>query len=145
MPQRPVPLSAHLNPAFRRSVHGLPIDLSEAIGLTLIVAFGSILSWLCAEHPARLPFWAPWDFSWVEYLSVVLSLWWFLRGIRCSSVEERPPLWRLLSFFLGLLAIYSVPADTFRLHGPARVLFEPRAAHLHAPSGTIFAGPRLAG
>jgi putative membrane protein len=38
----------------------------------------------------------------------VLSLWWFRRGIRCSSVEERPPLWRQLSFFLGLLAIYSV-------------------------------------
>ena len=86
----------------------LAVDKVKAISLTLIITFGGILAWLCTFYPAFLPFWAPWDFSWVEYLAVVLSVWWFLRGVRGSSSEERLPLWRRISFLLGLLAIYSV-------------------------------------
>lgn len=104
MRERLAPRSVPLNPTFRRSVDGL----ATAVGLTLIVGFGSILSWLCARHPALLPFWTPWDFSWVEYLAAVLSAWWFLRGVLCSFAEERPRLWRQASFLLGLVLIYSV-------------------------------------
>jgi putative membrane protein len=94
VPERVAPVSLPLNIVFQPPTGQLGIDTNEVIGLALIAACGSMLSWFCAYHPASLPFWAPWDFSWVEYLAVVLSLWWFHRGVRRSSPEERPPLWR---------------------------------------------------
>jgi putative membrane protein len=73
-----------------------------------IVAPGAILFWLSANHPALLPPWAPWSFSWSEYLASMLALGWFCRGLLRSSPATRPPAWRALAFVAGLAAIYAV-------------------------------------
>lgn len=88
-------------------------DRDDIIGLGLTLALGATLSWLCATHPATLPVWAPWDFSWVEFLSAVLGLWWYWRGIARSAPEERPGLGRRLSFVLGIAVVYAVLQTRF--------------------------------
>lgn len=100
-------------PAIIRPLDAVGMTPGDAIGLTATIAFGMVLSWLCAEHPAHLPFWAPWDFSWVEYLAAVLGVWWYLRGVVRSGEGERPAGWRQASFLLGVLIVYSVMQTHF--------------------------------
>jgi putative membrane protein len=69
---------------------------------------GAVLFWLSADHPALLPFWAPWDFSWVEYLATALTLAWFWHGYALSAVDMRPPAWRIAVFHVGIAVIYGV-------------------------------------
>ncbi len=88
-------------------------DRDDIIGLTATLALGSAVSWLCALHPTELPVWAPWDFSWVEFLSTVLGLWWYARGLARSAPITRPPLWRQASFLLGTFTIYAVLQSHF--------------------------------
>lgn len=73
-----------------------------------IVALGGVLWWLSTDHPALLPFWAPWDFSPPEYLATALTLFWFWRGLTLTAPVERPPVWRRVAFLLGLGLIYGV-------------------------------------
>lgn len=83
-------------------------DREDVVGLTAIIAAGALLSWLCAEYPAELPYWAPWGFSWVEFLAAGLGVWWYLRGIARTPPAERPRRWRLAAFLVGVGAIYAV-------------------------------------
>jgi putative membrane protein len=78
--------------------------------LIYAVIFGAavLLSWLCRDHSALLPFWAPWDFSFVEFLSGWLALFWYLRGLALTPQAERPGRARRLAFFTGVLIIYAV-------------------------------------
>jgi putative membrane protein len=69
---------------------------------------GPVLFWLSTDHPALLPVWAPWDFSWVEYLATALTLGWFWRGYALSAVDRRPPAWRIAAFLVGVTVIYGV-------------------------------------
>jgi putative membrane protein len=59
-------------------------------------------------HPALLPAWAPWEFSWTQFLAAVLALWWYARGVALTVPAERPNAWRQASFGLGVLLIYAV-------------------------------------
>lgn len=80
---------------------------------------GAALFWLCRAYPSQLPAWAPWDFSWTEFLATALSLLWFIRGLIWLPLEARPPIWRRVSFLLGVGAIYVVlqtRVDYFALH-----------------------------
>jgi putative membrane protein len=92
----------------------VPRSLSELfrqddiVGLALTIAVGGVLAWLCAQHPTTLPVWAPWDFSWSEYLPAVLGVWWFLRGVARCMPGGRPSIWRQISFVLGVASIYAV-------------------------------------
>ena len=88
-------------------------DRDDIIGLAATVAFGGAVSWLCAFHPTELPFWAPWDFSWVEFLATVLGLWWYGRGIIRSTPLTRLPLWRQAAFLFGVFVIYAVMQSHF--------------------------------
>jgi len=88
-------------------------DRDDVIGLAATLAIGGMLSWLCATHPTELPVWAPWDFSWVEFLSAALGIWWYMRGVARSAVRERPALWRQASFLLGIAAVYAVVQTRF--------------------------------
>ena len=88
-------------------------DRDDIVGLTATSVFGGVVSWLCALHPSELPFWAPWDFSWVEFLATVLGLWWYARGVMRSPALTRPPLWRQAAFLLGVFAIYAVLQSHF--------------------------------
>ncbi len=74
---------------------------------------GALLWWLSHEHSSLLPFWAPWEFSWVEFLAAWLTVFWYLRGIARTPAVERPSLARRLTFFAGMLAIYAVLETRF--------------------------------
>jgi putative membrane protein len=83
-----------------------PVHLG--LGEIGVVAIAAALSWTCDHHPLLLPFWGPWDFSWLAFLGTALSLLWFLRGQRAAPVAERLPGWRSVCFLVGLAAIYAM-------------------------------------
>jgi len=78
-----------------------------------ILLFGALLSWLCYVHPGWLPFWAPWDFSWPEFLGTAFPLWWFLHGLALTPPQARPAPVRCAAFLLGLAVIYAVLQTRF--------------------------------
>jgi putative membrane protein len=81
------------------------VDAAVPVGL---LACGAIIAWLSKNFPAEIPSWVPWRFSWSEFLITALSLWWYIHGIALCRREERPLLWRGLSFVLGVMSIYAV-------------------------------------
>lgn len=71
------------------------------------------LHWLAQNHVSSLPSWAPWEFSWVEFLSVWLVMFWYIRGQARRSATECASLPRCMSFFAGTLVIYAVLETRF--------------------------------
>jgi putative membrane protein len=88
-------------------------DGPDRLAYTGIFGLGGLLSWLCRVHPALLPLWAPWDFSWMEFLAITVGLWWFLRGLAHTERSERVSIWRCVCFLSGLAAIYAVLQTRF--------------------------------
>lgn len=80
----------------------------ERIGLAGAVGATGVVWWLCAMHPAGLPVWAPWEFSWSQFLAALLALGWYARGIALTAPAERPNAWRQAAFVLGVGLIYGV-------------------------------------
>ncbi|HWE79238.1 MAG TPA: cytochrome c oxidase assembly protein [Pseudolabrys sp.] len=78
-----------------------------------VAAAAVLLWWLCNWHTAELPFVAPWEFSFAEFLSAWLIAWWYLRGLALTTAHERPSLARRIAFFVGLIAIYIVLETRF--------------------------------
>ncbi|HTV37489.1 MAG TPA: cytochrome c oxidase assembly protein [Xanthobacteraceae bacterium] len=78
------------------------------IAYVALFAAAIVLWWLCSAHPAILPFWAPWDFSWVEFLSAWFAIVWYIRGLSLVGADCRPSPARRAAFFVGVLLIYSV-------------------------------------
>lgn len=74
----------------------------------VVLALAGLLAWLSAYYPAQLPVWAPWEFSWTQFLAAALGLSWYVRGILLTAPGERPNVWRQTSFVLGLGLIYTV-------------------------------------
>lgn len=74
------------------------------------VTFGTaiMLWWLARSHSSQLPFWAPWDFSFVEFLSIWVAFFWYVRGLALARPAQRPSRARQIAFFAGLLIIYAV-------------------------------------
>jgi putative membrane protein len=77
-------------------------------GLVFLLATGGCLDVACRYFSAQLPFWMPWEFSWPEYLVTALALVWFGTGLRRLPYSAHPPLWRTLSFLLGVTMTYGV-------------------------------------
>ena len=71
-------------------------------------ALGAVLDWATTFHPAAMPVWLPFDFSWFAWAGTALPLWWYLRGLALLPVGERPGRWRTASFVLGLGLIWAV-------------------------------------
>lgn len=69
---------------------------------------GAALYIVCGHYPAQLPLWLPWEFHWTEYLATVLTLGWFVRGLRMMPKIQRPPTWRQACFVAGILSFYIV-------------------------------------
>jgi putative membrane protein len=88
-------------------------DRVDTIAYAAIIGLGALLSWLSADHPSLLPVWAPWDFSWPEYLGMTLVLFWYLRGLGAMAAAERPALWRRIAFLAGLALLYAVLQTRF--------------------------------
>jgi putative membrane protein len=84
----------------------------EAVYLPVFMV-ALVLWWLCNAHAAILPFWAPWDFSWIEFLTAWLTIWWYISGLTTTAPEERPSLPRQICFFGGVLVIYVVLETRF--------------------------------
>lgn len=78
-----------------------------------IIASGMLLWWLCRSHDSILPFFAPWEFSWVEFLAAWLSIWWYVRGLALIPANERPSSVRQMAFLIGVLLIYAVLETRF--------------------------------
>jgi putative membrane protein len=100
-------LPATLSPLARRAA-----GAAEAIYVTLFTA-AVLLWWLCNSHVTILPVFAPWDFSFVEFLSAWLTLFWYVRGLAVAPAEQRPSLPRQISFFAGIFVIYAVLETRF--------------------------------
>jgi putative membrane protein len=81
---------------------------TERIGLLAALAAAGAVWWLCAAHPALLPGWAPWEFSWTQFLAAVLGLGWYARGVALMPADERPSVWRQSAFLVGVVLIYTV-------------------------------------
>jgi putative membrane protein len=86
---------------------------ADGVVYAVLVAAAVVLWWLAGHHASILPFWAPWDFSFVEFLAGWLTVWWYVRGLALSAPVERPSPLRQLSFFAGVLIIYVVLETRF--------------------------------
>jgi len=95
----------------------------------MVLGAGLLLSWLSRTHPSTLPVWAPWDFSWAEYLVATIALWWFGCGLVRSAPAQRPAMWRQASFLLGLVVLYGVLQTRF-LYLSQHMFFLNRLQHL---------------
>lgn len=126
-------------------------ERSETLGYGLILFVGALEYVACGFFPADVPFWMPWEFSWPEYLVTALTLFWFGLGLKRLAPMDHPPLWRTLSFLLGIGLVYAslqTHVDYYAQH----MFFIHRAQHfvlhhagafliaLGAPGPAIWAG-----
>ncbi len=81
---------------------------TDAAVYGVIFATSVLMWWLARDHSTLLPVWAPWDFSFVEFLSGWLAMFWYVRGLSLTPAAEQPSLARSISFFAGVLVIYAV-------------------------------------
>lgn len=94
--------------------------------------------WLCKWHPSLLPFWAPWEFSWAQFLTIWLTAWWYLRGLTLTAADERPSFARRLSFLAGMLVVYAMVQTRFE-YLAEHMFFLNRVQHI----GMHHVGPLL--
>jgi putative membrane protein len=80
----------------------------EWLGYAGLLVVGACLDLACRFFPAKLPLWMPWEFSWPEYLVTALALSWFVTGLLRLPRAAHPPVWRTVSFLLGVVMIYTV-------------------------------------
>jgi putative membrane protein len=104
-------------------------DRSQIYGMLAVFAAAVLLWWLCAAHPAELPEWAPWEFSWTQFLAALLALFWYARGVALTVPAERPALWRQGAFGAGVLLLYAVLLTHFE-YMAQHMFFLNRAQHL---------------
>ena len=94
-------------------------DLPHPAGLAAALIYGALFAaalllwWLCRAHPALLPFWAPWDFSWIEFLTAWLAVVWYIRGLAALAPDRRPSPARRAAFLIGVLVVYAVLETRF--------------------------------
>ncbi len=100
-----------------------------------LAAYGMILGpgaglWFVSRHyPADMPPWGPFEFSWLIWLAVTLSCFWFLRGLSRLSQRARPGRWRQLAFLAGLAVLYAVTQTQFE-YLAQRMFFINRIQHV---------------
>lgn len=73
-----------------------------------IALLGGFLGGLSDADPGRMPVWAPWEFSPLEYLACALVTLWFFQGLAREPVDERPARWRRIVFVGSIGALYAV-------------------------------------
>ena len=105
-----------------------------------VVAIGALLAAATAAYPAEMPAIAPWDFSWIEYLGIVLPLVWYIRGLVLTDPADRPHWLRQTAFFSGIALIYGT-LQTHFVYLSQHMFFLNRLQHL----GMHHLGPFLIG
>jgi putative membrane protein len=73
-----------------------------------VLAIGLGADWACTRYPAEMPVWAPWSFSWPEYLAAACGLWWYCRGVRLMPAAQRPAAGRRTLYVAGIALIWIV-------------------------------------
>jgi putative membrane protein len=84
---------------------------AASVGLVVytgIFGAAAALWWLARRHAAILPVWAPWDFSFVEFLCTWLAIFWYIRGLAVTPPAELPSPARRIAFFAGVTVLYAV-------------------------------------
>ena len=100
----------------------------EWLGFAALLAVGAMLWFVCREYPAELPFFLPWEFSWLVFLATALSLAWFFIGLRRLSAAQHPPRWRSACFVIGVLSLYAM-VQTHIDYYAQHMFFSHRAQH----------------
>lgn len=90
-----------------------PRALPDWWAYAALVLVGAAIGFICARYPAELPVWMPWEFSWPVFAVTWLTVVWFFRGLQVLSRAERPPVWRSVSFLLGVASFYIVLQTRF--------------------------------
>ncbi|MDQ2802548.1 MAG: hypothetical protein M3Y41_07640, partial [Pseudomonadota bacterium] len=83
-------------------------DVCELSAALVIAVAAVVVFWLTQNRPTLLPVWAPWEFSWVEFLATGFGLWWYTRGLLRTPPALRPSGLRVSLFVAGVAAIYAV-------------------------------------
>ncbi len=73
----------------------------------IVVLVGAALAWFSTVHPAEMPAWGPFQFSWLEYLGAALALFWYTRGLARMAPAARPALWRQACYAIAIVAMYA--------------------------------------
>lgn len=106
----------------------IPRGARDALPYVLLL-FAGLGVWLaCRFIPAALPFWMPWDFSWPVFLATALGLGWFAAGLARMPRSAWPPIWRQISFVLGMVSTYAV-LQTHLDYYAQHMFFVHRAQH----------------
>lgn len=106
----------------------------EWAGLAVLVLAAGFLGWASDAFPAAMPDWAPWDYSWPEFIATALPLWWYARGLSRGTVAgtapaARPGVARTIAFATGTLLIYAVLQTHFE-YMAQHMFFLNRLQHL---------------
>ena len=86
----------------------VPSRWGGTVGVPAVLLAGAALDWACRAHPGLLPFWAPWEFSWPEFLACALALLFYTLGLIRTTPAARPHWGRSVSYIGGVLLIYAV-------------------------------------
>lgn len=79
----------------------------------MVLLMAALIWWGCETWPADMPVFLPWDFSWIDFLGVVLPVAWYGRGLYLTSPADRPHVMRTVSFLLGMTVFYAVTQTQF--------------------------------
>jgi len=104
--------SSNLMPTSSRARYGVATPVEVGLYLALVM-FGLLLWWTSRYRASVVPMLGPWEFSWSWFLGTSAALWWYARGLFATPSPERPPVWRSLLYFVGVVAIYAVLQTRF--------------------------------
>ncbi len=105
------------------------VSRGDVLAPGLIAVLGAALWAGSTFVPTSLPFFLPYEFSWLIFLAISLSGYWFLRGLRRMPADDRPPVWRRAAFFAGLALLWTVTQTQFEFLAQ-RMFFTNRLQHV---------------
>jgi putative membrane protein len=102
---------------------------TQVLALGAILGLGAALAWASAVHPAAMPVWGPWDFSWLVFGGTCLGGWFYALGLWRAPKPERPAIPRRVTYFAGVALIYVVLQTRFE-YLALHMFFLNRVQHL---------------
>jgi putative membrane protein len=101
---------------------------TDWLAFAVLVLAGACIDTATRLYPMAMPYWMPWEFSWPVFLGCALGLHWYARGLSRLYMADRPALWRIVSFALGIFSFYAV-LQTHIDYAAQHMFFIHRAAH----------------
>jgi putative membrane protein len=94
-----------------------------------MAVLGIFLWWMSTYRMSEMPFWAPWDFSPLWFIAMVLAVYWYGCGLAHTPLAERPALWRTVFYYAGIALIWIVLQTRFE-YMAQHMFFLNRAQHV---------------